>query len=99
MFGRRLALLLLVYVSLDFANPFMPGAVSFESGFVEAAGADRHRPAAATAATVSPPRSGPVLAPERPLPPTRPGSVRRRILPRARHGMPSLDLASPADDH
>jgi hypothetical protein len=99
MFGRRLALLLLVYVSLDFANPFMPGAVSFESGFVEAAGADRHRPAAATAATASPPRNGPVLAPERPLPPARPGTVRRRIFPSAGHEMPSFDPASPAEDH
>jgi hypothetical protein len=32
-----------VYASLDFANPFVPGAVSVESGFVEAAGAVRRR--------------------------------------------------------
>jgi hypothetical protein len=42
--ASRLALLLLVYVTLDFANPFMPGAVSFDGGSVDAVRADRARP-------------------------------------------------------
>jgi hypothetical protein len=100
MLRRRLALLLFVYVSLEFANPFMPGAVTFEGGAIEAAKVERHRPAAATAAAApSPARSGPVLAPGRPLHPARPGAVRRWILPSARHEMPSLDPAPLADDH
>ena len=38
---RRLPLLVLLYVVLDFANPLMPGAVSFERGAVESVPADR----------------------------------------------------------
>lgn len=46
----KLALLLVVYVSLDFANPMMPGAVSFDSGgSVEGRKADRGRDADAVA--------------------------------------------------
>jgi hypothetical protein len=37
----RLPLLVLVYVTLDFANPLMPGAVRFEAGAVESVQADR----------------------------------------------------------
>ena len=41
---RRLALLLLLYVSLDFANPLMPGAVTFDpSGSVDGLRAPRVR--------------------------------------------------------
>jgi hypothetical protein len=32
---RHLAALLLLYVTLDFANPLMPGAVRFEAGSIE----------------------------------------------------------------
>jgi hypothetical protein len=32
---RRLPLLVLLYATLDFANPLMPGAVRFEGGTVE----------------------------------------------------------------
>jgi hypothetical protein len=32
---RHLAVLLLLYVTLDFANPLMPGAVRFEAGTIE----------------------------------------------------------------
>jgi hypothetical protein len=38
---RRLLLLLLLYVTLDFANPLMPGAVRFEGGSIEVVQADR----------------------------------------------------------
>jgi hypothetical protein len=33
--GRLLALLLLVYLTLDLGNPFMPGAVQFVDGHLE----------------------------------------------------------------
>lgn len=39
----RLALLLLLYVSLDFTNPLMPGAVRFVEGAVDTVSADRAR--------------------------------------------------------
>jgi hypothetical protein len=38
---RRVPLLVLIYVTLDFANPLMPGAVSFEGGSVEVVPGDR----------------------------------------------------------
>ncbi|MEX2146133.1 MAG: hypothetical protein WED01_03880 [Candidatus Rokuibacteriota bacterium] len=46
----KLALLLAVYVSLDFSNPMMPGAVSFDTAdSVEGWRADRGREAEADA--------------------------------------------------
>ena len=39
--GRTLALFLLVYLSLDLANPFMPGAVTFVDGRLEVIDAGR----------------------------------------------------------
>ena len=46
----KLALLLVVYVSLDFANPMMPGAVTFDTDdSVEGRKADRGRDADAVA--------------------------------------------------
>jgi hypothetical protein len=54
---RRLPLLLLLYVTLDFANPLMRGAVSFEAGSIEVVQGDRTaraaRPAAAPADLVT----------------------------------------------
>lgn len=44
MTARRFALLLVLYVSLDFANPLMPGAVWFLDGSVDMVHADRVRP-------------------------------------------------------
>jgi hypothetical protein len=38
---RRLPALLLLYVTLDFANPLMPGAVRFEAGSMDTVQADR----------------------------------------------------------
>jgi hypothetical protein len=38
---RRVPFLVLLYVTLDFANPFMPGAVRFEAGAIEFVQADR----------------------------------------------------------
>ena len=39
----RGSLLLLVYVALDFANPLMPGAVSYPNGSVQAVHVERSR--------------------------------------------------------
>jgi hypothetical protein len=39
--GRTLALFLLVYLSLDLANPFMPGVVTFADGRLEVIDAGR----------------------------------------------------------
>lgn len=39
--GRLLALLLLVYLTLDLGNPFMPGAVQFIDGHLEVVDAGR----------------------------------------------------------
>jgi hypothetical protein len=41
--GRTLALFLLVYLTLDLANPFMPGVVTFVDGRLEVI--DTNRPA------------------------------------------------------
>jgi hypothetical protein len=63
---RRLALLLLLYVSLDFANPLMPGAVTFDpAGSVDGLRAPRVR-VAAPAAVAAPARLEPADA-ERPV--------------------------------
>lgn len=52
---RRLPLLLLLYVTLDFANPLMPGAVSFEAGSIEVVQGDRTaRPTRPAAVPASP---------------------------------------------
>ena len=102
--GSRLALLLILYVSLDFANPMMPGAVSFDpDDSVEAVRPDRSR-ADGDAAPEAP---GP--APERPEPGLlvrlaarpAPGIVpprRAPVLPRFRPAR-SPDPAPGSDDH
>jgi hypothetical protein len=101
---RRLLLLLLLYVTLDFANPLMPGAVRFESGSVQVVQADRTARAAASGmpalATL---RTEQVLAHDgeasvRPVPvPVAPRSASRdvrRVEARQSDGPPS-----PAEDH
>src|SRR4029453_1641428 len=42
---NRLSVLLILYVAADFANPLMPGAVSYPNGSVEAVHVDRLRTA------------------------------------------------------
>jgi hypothetical protein len=53
----RFPTLVLLYVTLDFANPLMPGAVSFEAGSIEVVQGDRTartaRPAALAARLVT----------------------------------------------
>jgi hypothetical protein len=41
----RLSILLILYVAADFANPLMPGAVSYPNGSVEAVHVERSRTA------------------------------------------------------
>jgi hypothetical protein len=57
----KLALLLAVYVSLDFSNPMMPGAVSFDADdSVEGRRADRGREADADASAARLPAAAPL---------------------------------------
>jgi hypothetical protein len=51
--ARRLVFLLLLYVTLDFANPLMPGAVRFDGGGIETVHADRVRPVVPFASVVA----------------------------------------------
>src|SRR5437867_12020445 len=52
---RVLVLLLLLYCSLDFANPLMPGAVSFGEGSVDGIRAEHWKSTDSRAALVAPP--------------------------------------------
>jgi hypothetical protein len=54
MAASRVSLLLLVYITLDFANPLMPGAVSFDGGTVEVVQGDRARPTAVAPVCIVP---------------------------------------------
>jgi hypothetical protein len=100
---RRVPLLVLLYVTLDFANPLMPGAVRFEAGAVESVQADR---VARSAATVMPApaalRTEDLLPPDEalgvPVPaPAIPRPVRRDV---RRVGSPRSDPSpSPIEDH
>ncbi len=56
MVRRAPALLLLIYVALDFANPLMPGAVNFDAASsVEAVRPERTARAAVAAVPAAPP--------------------------------------------
>jgi hypothetical protein len=77
-------MLLLLYVSLDFTNPLMPGAVRFVDGAVDVVSADRARdgdpgPRTALAACPAPPDP----AAPRPIERTRPLAARRDRPPAA----------------
>jgi hypothetical protein len=91
-----LPVVLVLYVAADFANPLMPGAVSFTDGLIQAVRAERARPAdlpgdlpglpvLAGAEPVSPdvsdPRPTPVRAAARWLAPVRRAAARRRAPP------------------
>jgi hypothetical protein len=100
----RLAFLLLVYVTLDFANPLMPGAVHFEGGSVDAVQADRARPVTPAAPVSLQPSPEPVIdrvayirAPDRPSPIPEP---RRYAVTRIRRApAPSADPPAGSEDH
>lgn len=102
--ARRLTLFLFVYVTLDFANPLMPGAVRFDGGSVDAVHAERARPLASSVPVTFVPtpeivvdgaahvqaRRRPDLMSER----------RTRAVTRPRHTPPSSsDPTGPAEDH
>lgn len=100
---RRVPLLVLLYVTLDFANPLMPGAVRFEAGAVESVQADRVArapvavmPALAALRTEDRLPPGAVLRPPSPAPViSRP--ARRDI---RRVASPRYDRSpTPAEDH
>ena len=104
---RHLFLLVLVYVTLDFANPLMPGAVTFAAGSFEVVQADRTtRAVRSEAAPARPPAPLPAwtaaswdAALERPgqASAPRPVVTGRRV----RRTPPSSDLAPrpPSEDH
>jgi hypothetical protein len=100
----RLPLLVLVYITLDFGNPLMPGAVRFESGRIDAVQADRGartddsivpapapRPVAAPAAVQARARPAPVAS----MPTRSPRRLARRVSPPRRPDPPS----SATEDH
>lgn len=101
---RYLVLLIALYVSMDFANPWMPGAFVFDPN-ESVAGLSARRDMACTAG-VSGPASD--LTPERRLRPVRVASL--LSVPRARpqtewvvevrraHS-PTPELAPPGEDH
>ena len=101
---QRLVLLLLVYVAVDFANPLMPGAVSFNpDDSVEAVRASQARVGDAPVVAVSPrvadrlqtPASGRPIARVEPviLPP------RERLGHRLRAPAPPPASAQSSEDH
>jgi hypothetical protein len=101
--ASRVSILVLVYVTLDFANPLMPGAVSFDRGSVEIVQGDRARSTTVVPVCIVP---TPETALERvrdahALHPPRPTVHRRRdALIRIRHAPPAAaDPAVPPDDH
>jgi hypothetical protein len=101
MLRRRLVLLLVVYASLDFANPLMPGAVTFEGGSMDAATVECHRPVASAPLAALPSVQVPTIVPTLPSPasPVRISGAVRRPIPTARRLAPPLEPASPAEDH
>lgn len=101
--ARRFVLLLLLYVSLDFANPLMPGAVQFIDGSFSVVNADRVRPETPSvdATLIHVPAPGPTELALEPAPHYRP-LVRdqRPHLVLARRPLPAPpDPASPSEDH
>jgi hypothetical protein len=101
--GRTLALFLLVYVTLDLTNPFMPGAVTFVDGRLEVIDASRPAgidlPVQVGAGVARPAGGEPALARPSARPATAAERSRRWRIP-ARRGFsiaPEPDLSS--DDH
>ncbi len=100
--GRTLALFLLVYLTLDLANPFMPGAVTFVDGRLEVI--DAGRPPGTElpirdVARGATPHGEPTLAQPSPRPAVTGENLRRWWIPprRAVSIAPNPDPSS--DDH
>lgn len=104
MHRSRLALLLLVYVTLDFANPLMPGAVRFDRGSVDVVQGDRTRAGVPTVCVELAPTPETVvvrLPQVHALPRPRFAAEPRRppMTPVRRALPPSSDPATPSEDH
>ena len=103
MSARRFSLLLLLYVSLDLANPLMPGAVQFVDGSVEMVQADRARPEGVSAPTLLArvPALGRPHVVVRTLSLSPPMTVNpgQPLLPARRPPDALSDPASPSEDH
>jgi hypothetical protein len=101
--GRTLALFLLMYLALDLANPFMPGAVTFVDGRIEVidAGrpADLDLPIQGSARAADPSHRAP--APARPSWRPAPAGerLRRWQVPASRVGAIAPEPALSSDDH
>jgi hypothetical protein len=99
-----LAIVLLVYLTLDFANPLMPGAVRFERGSVDSIQGDRARPVVPSVSLELAPTPEAVidrLAQVQASQGTRwPAEPRRlRMAPIRRAPLPSPDPLAPSEDH
>ena len=99
-----LALCLLVYVSLDFANPLMPGAVHFDRGSVDVVQGDRARAAVPTVWVELAPTPEAVLDRLTQVqtlrrPRLAAESARPLLTPIRRALPPSSDPATPSEDH
>lgn len=103
MSARRFSLLLLLYVSLDVANPLMPGAVQFVDGSVEMVQADRARPEniVAPALLAHVPTLGRPHVVVQTVPRSRPMIVDhpQPLLPARRPPDALSDPSSPSEDH
>jgi len=103
MSARRFSLLLLLYVSLDVANPLMPGAVQFVDGSVEVVQADRARAESivAPALLAHVPTLGRPHVVVQTLSRSHPMTVdhRQTLLPARRPPDALSDPASPSEDH
>jgi hypothetical protein len=95
----RLVLMLFLYVSLDLANPLMPGAVSLEAGFVKAAGAERQRAASHRQIGASLPGRREAVAAPRPPRPRAAGSRAAWLAPLRRDRVLPVEPVSASDDH
>jgi hypothetical protein len=98
----RARLALLAYVALDFANPLMPGAVSFDlSASIEGVHGHRLRADGSVTPVAAAPRPL-ALAIDRParprLPETTPAVGREPISP-PRFRAPSTEPPPPSEDH
>ena len=102
MVRSRVSLLLLVYVTLDFANPLIPGAVSFDHGSLEIVEAAWERPSAVVPDTVLPsePALQRILDVQVVRGPSPAVDLRRTAVIRVRRApQPPSDLASSPEDH
>jgi len=101
--GRTLALFLLVYLGLDLANPFMPGAVTFVDGRLEVIDAGRPAgidlPLHDSTGAAAPPRGAPVLARPSSRPAPAGERLRRWRIPASRVFAVAPEAAPSSDDH